>query len=841
MLEMFRSPQGGFVDGVKPSVIVRICDAIIAWTILGLAVLVPLFFLPWTIEVSELNKQLIIVVGAAIAGMAWLGKMLAERKLEYRRSIVNVMVVLFLAVYGISAWLSQSRYLSVVGDFGQENAGFLTVASFAVLYFVVANSLRTTKQIWRMLNAIVFSGLIAAVYALLQGFGMYVLPFDFAKGAAFNTVGTVASLGIFLSAVITLAGGMLLAGHGHDARTKKPMVILSKLFLVLTSVVSLAVIVVVDYWPVTLSLLVASAILLTFAFVHAKNVRGNGAILLPICAFIACILLLLFRMPFSLGYPAEIMPSMKATTDITMNTLRTSPFFGSGPGTFIFDYSKFHAAEVNDTAFWNTRFDRGATRFLTLLATTGLLGTLSWLLVAVFLLISAVRKLFRADEDTWHVLIGVFAAWVVLLISKFTYSSTITLEFVTWMLVAILVVVHRKDFVSVKFDQSPRAAMSVSFVFILSLVLALSGIFVETQRYVAEIKYADAIRIDRAGGKVDDVIDALTKASQYNLDNDVYRRNLASALLTKANTEYGTEVKLDRNKNESDADYNKRVDVAKNDKIAKVAQLTADAVNVAKNATDINDKNVANWSVLATVYESLMGVTDGADDWAVKSFQKSIELEPSNPQLHTELGKVYMYQSDVARQDVSSKDEKIKADAQAKSDKLIGLAVDELNKAVTLKPDYAPARYNLSLALDRQGKLKDAITKMEDTIRLNPKDIGVGFQLSLMYYRDGRKDDAIRLLESVVRLSPQYANARWYLASMYEEKGNLDAAIEQITEVQKSNPDSDLVKQKLIDLAAKKAAVPGTLPPPVDTQATNQNQPDVKASAVRPPAPAKKK
>ncbi len=846
MLEMFRSSSGGLAEG-KSSLVVRVCDAIINWTIIGLAVLVPLFFLPWTIEVSELNKQLIIIVGAALAGMAWLGKMLAERKLEYRRSVVNLMVILFLGVYGVSAWLSQNRYLSIVGDFGQEKAGFLTVASFVVLYFVVANSLRTVKQIWTMLNAIVLAGFIAAAYALLQGLGVYILPFDFAKGAAFNTVGTVAALGVFLAAVVTLAGGMLLAGHGHDAEIKKPMIILSKLFLILTSILSLVIIVVLDYWPVTLCLLLASAILIAFAFVHAKNIKSNGAMLLPIGAFIISVLLLLFHFPINLNYPAEIMPSLKATKDITMSTLRGDAFFGSGPGTFIFDYSKFHATEVNNTAFWNTRFDRGATRFMTLLATTGLLGALSWLLVAVFLFVSAARKLLRTDEDNWHVLIGIFAAWVVMLVAKFTYSSTITLEFLTWLLVALLVVAHRKDFMSVRFDQSPRAAMGVSFVFILSLVLALSGVFVETQRYIAEIKYADAIRIDRAGGKIDDIIDDLSKASQYNLDNDVYRRNLALALLTKANAEYATDAKVDRNKDEKDEDYKKRVDDARREKIAKVSQLTADAVNVAKSATDINDKNVANWSVLASVYESLMGVTDGADDWAVKSFQTTVDLEPANPQSHTELGKVYMYQSDVARQGTQSKDDKMKSDAQEKTDKLLGQAVDELNKAVELKPDYAPARYNLALALDRQGKLKDAIAKMEDTVRLNPKDIGVGFQLALMYYRDGRKDDAIRLLESVVALAPQYANARWYLAAMYEEKGNLDGAITQISEVQKSNPDNDLVKQKLAELVAKKggASSAGTLPPPVDTQATNQNQPDVKAptpaAPPAPPAPAKKK
>ena len=382
----------------SPSKVVRFCDIVISWVTLVLVVLLPLFFLPWTIEVAELNKQLLLVVGTAIVGIAWLGKMLAERKFEYRRSVVNVIVVLYLAVYAASAWLSQSKYMSLVGDFGQEKAGLLSVVSYVALYFVIINNVRGTKMLGRLLNGLVLGGFLAAAFALLQGLGVHVLPFEFAKTTSFNTVGTVASLGVYLAFVVTLAGGLMLAGHsGADAGKKKMLVMATKALTVLTAAVSLFLIAVIDFWPVTVCLLVSSVILIAFSFVHAKSVKNIGGVLLPISAFIIAILLLAFRFPVSLGYPAEVMPSMKASADIAMKTLRESPFFGSGPGTFILDSAKFRDSEVNATQFWNIRFDRGATKFLTSLATTGLLGTLSWLMVAIFLLVSAGRKLFRAD------------------------------------------------------------------------------------------------------------------------------------------------------------------------------------------------------------------------------------------------------------------------------------------------------------------------------------------------------------------------------------------------------------------------------------------------------------
>lgn len=806
-----------------------LCDKVIHWTVYVLAAAVPLFFLPWTIEVLELNKQLLIIAGAAISGMAWLGKMLVARRFEYRRSIVNVFVALFTISYAASAWFSESRYLSMMGDFGQEKAGFVTVLAFVIIYFVITANFHEISELRKMLLSIIIGGFVTAVFAILQGVGVFILPFEFAKSASFNTVGTAASLGTYLAFVTTLCGGLLLADHGA-AHRNRIMAMVTNGVIIVTGVVSLLLICVIDYWPVTVSLLVSSALLIAFAFVHAKAVRGIGGILLPVAGIVVAAMLLLFRFPVSLGFPSEVMPSFKASTDIVVKTLREKPFLGSGPGTFIFDYAKHRAQEVNGSQFWNIRFDRGSSRILTSLATTGLVGTLSWALVALFLAFSSGKKLFRTDEETWHLLIGIFAAWSSLLVARFVYSSTITLEFAFWMMMAALVVSNRKDFFSVRLEESPRAAMSVSFLFILGLVFALSGLFVEGTRYAAEIAYAQAIRTSNANGSADEVVSSLTRAVNLNSRNDVYLRNLALAYLAKADRLLAETPAVEaQKKDETKTAYDKRVAEAQQLQIRQVSEYTAAAVNTAKVATDRAGNNVANWSVLASIYQGLMGVTEGADGWAVSSYEKAIALEPANPSLYTELGKVYIYESDVARQLIdTSKDEQAKGNAKTKSEESVVKAVDAFNKAIELKSDFAVAHYNLALALDRQGKLKDAIEKMKRVAVISPQDIGVPFQLSLLYYRDGRKDDAVALLEAIVQRTPTFSNARWYLASMYEEKGDFDKAIAQIDEVAKLNPENELVKQKQTELATKKAAGSEGLPQPVDQPVVNQNEPGVR-------------
>ncbi|MFH1047288.1 MAG: tetratricopeptide repeat protein [Patescibacteria group bacterium] len=818
----------------KPRMVISLCTATIKWTLLALTFLIPLFFLPWTTEVTELNKQLLLFVGTVIAGLAWLGKMLAERRFEYRRTIVNAIVLMFVLIYGISTWSSVSSYLSVIGDFGQEQAGFFTVLCFALLYFVAVNNITTEPMLKKMMGAMMLSGFFAAVFGLLQGLGVYLLPFEFTQTPSFNTVGTAASLGVFLVFIVILASGILLFGHGSDLpASKKELAV--KVMVAVTAILSLFIIAALDFWPVTLTMLISSALIIAYSFIHARSMKGLGGILLPVAGLIISLMLLFFRFPVALGYPAEVMPSMKASVSIAGQTLREHAFLGSGPGTFIYDYAKHRSSDVNQTAFWNIRFDRASSSFFTLLATIGLLGTLSWLMVSLFLLGSAAKKLLRSDEHTWHILIGMFSAWFVLVFAKFVYSSTFSLDFMFWIMMAMLVVVHKHDFYSVRFERSPRAAMVVSFVFIIGVVFSLSGLFVEGQRYMAEVAYAKAISLDKAGN-VDQVITELTNAVNFNQKNDVYLRNLALALLAKADKLISEPLGLTQEENESQDDFAGRQRAEAEKRVREASSLTAEAVNIAKRATEINPSNVANWTVLASVYRSLTGVTEGADEWALQSYQSAIEREPNNPSLHTNLGDIYLLQSSNAAKGLETEDEEAKATAQAKVDELLGKAIDSLNKAVELKADYGPAHFSLALALDQQGKLGEAITKMETVVQLNPKDVGVGFQLALLYYRNEQKEDAIKLLESVIQLSPNYSNARWYLAAMYDEAGNKDAAIAQLEKVLEANPQNELVTRKLNELkgtvvpeetAEGTVPVDGELPPPIEVPIQDENQPAV--------------
>ena len=74
----------------KGSKIAVLCDKVIQWGLYVFVFLVPLFFLPFNDSILELNKQLLLTVFGLVLLIAWLGKMIANGKVEIRKSFLTL-------------------------------------------------------------------------------------------------------------------------------------------------------------------------------------------------------------------------------------------------------------------------------------------------------------------------------------------------------------------------------------------------------------------------------------------------------------------------------------------------------------------------------------------------------------------------------------------------------------------------------------------------------------------------------------------------------------------------------------------------------------------------------
>ncbi|MBI4139325.1 tetratricopeptide repeat protein [Candidatus Uhrbacteria bacterium] len=771
----------------------------------AIVILVPLFFLPFTLDILELNKQTLFVVLTGVAAIAWIGQAIALRRFSLSRSWLHLVVAGFFVGYLVTTWFSLDSYLSFVGNFGQMQWSFTSIAAFVLFYFIAVNTVNGTTRLYDLVLAFLGSSLAVGLIGLLQMTGVYALGWagSFARSNAFNTIGTVNSFGVYMTLPLVLAASLTVLG------CKDRMCVLgkegkpnswAKILVWATLVVSVAIAVVVDYWVVWAAILFGTVLLVVIPMLRTRRVERSMKLIVPSALVVIAVALLLFRTPINLNLPAEVAPSTQASWTIAKQVLQERPLFGSGPGTWIYDYAKYRSAGVNLSPFWTVRFERSISTVLTLLATIGLVGMALWFILLLSGIVkSASHLLHEKNDDTWQAYLTVFTAWATSVFIAFFYNYNFTHHFAFWFFLALLSSLVASGSFTWDARKSAASSSALSVVFLLLCVAAVSVVWLSGQRLVADAKYAQAVQQYRAGKPIQESIDSLTSAASLNRWNDVYFRNLSQSYLIRASQELQAPADAERAK--------------------KVNTSVTSAVDTAKRATEVSPANVDNWANFALVLQAIAPFTRGADERAIELFREALAREPNNPTFINEIGKLYVLRSDAYRQLLQSNEEKVRKEAEQNVKAELDKAAEALNQSIQIKADFAPAHYNLGLVYERQGRVQDAIVKLEQVLRTDTRNIGVAFQLAILYYRNNEKDKSLDMFEQIVALEPNYSNARWYLSSIYEERGRYDSAIAQVQKVAESNPGNQVVEQRLkylIDLRdrrSKPAVAP--LPEPV--------------------------
>lgn len=97
----------------------RICNRIIHWLVYVMIFLVPLFFLPDTVDLSEYNKQYFIWLVVSFAALVWIFRMVfLEKKVIWKRTPLDIPVLIFFIANFLIYIFSVDRYLSFGGIMG---------------------------------------------------------------------------------------------------------------------------------------------------------------------------------------------------------------------------------------------------------------------------------------------------------------------------------------------------------------------------------------------------------------------------------------------------------------------------------------------------------------------------------------------------------------------------------------------------------------------------------------------------------------------------------------------------------------------------------------------------
>lgn len=776
--------------------IIFICDKIIVWGLYLFGFLLPLFFLPFNANVLEVNKQLILIVFSLILLIIWLTRTIAVGKMILKKSLLNLGIVIFLVFYLASAILSKNLYQSLVGTSGMVAESFFSVLGLVIIFFLLVNNLKNRQHVLNFVLAVILSGVVAGLFGLLQLIGKFLLPWDFAGAVAFNTVGSVNALEIFLASLLVLCVALFAESDAGRWR---------QIFYGIAAAFFLLMVLSINFSNVWWGLLLATIIIIALGIIN-KEQMSPYRLILPMLVLAFSVLMLLTNTNLFtkwIGAPVEVSPSLSATLEIDKQVLKENLFFGTGPGSFAYDYGLYRSPALNQTDFWNVRFSQGISKIFSQPSTLGLFGTITWLAIIVGFAVYGFIILVRRRGKNWVLALAVFSAWLLLAFLQFLYGTNLTLEFTFWAILGLSFLTLKRlslgaegekevDFsqleaMEVEFKKTSPLASVLSFVFVIVLVLTISALYLGGSYYYADVLYQQGLRAVSEKNDIENGSVIISQAVMLNPYNDLYLRTLSQAALLRVNQEFGKPQSADRD--------------------ARIQNLIATAVNIAKRSTDLGPLNVDNWVQRAAIYRAVMPYTAGADQWTFDSYLEATKLEPQNPYYYFELGRSYVLASDLLMSAQADQEKKTKAQEYlAKSE-------EAFNESISLKSDYAPSLYQLALVYDRQGKTEQAITKMKETQEAYPQDVGVAFQLGLLYYKQADWNLAKAQLERAVMLDQNYSNARYFLGIIYDKQGDKTKAVEQFEKIAQLNPDNQDIKNILANLKAGKPAVaPSELP-----------------------------
>ncbi|MCD6270799.1 tetratricopeptide repeat protein [bacterium] len=766
---------------------------ILKYWILALIFLLPLFWLPFSFEWIEFNKLYLLFFLGWGGVFLWNLKMIiVDKGIRLRWGKIDWLVLAFLLVAVISFAFSQDRFLSLFGSYRQFNNGLVALLAFFALYLLIRNNItlptEKTKEVEENkteeevkikevkkeaegvvgLNEIFWSLFASAFVVVLWIwvwllFGIKLARFFLKTGWVFSPAsGTAFSTAVYLALMIVLVlTKLLLLGKG-DKEEKRPL--LKKIIFAVFLILGVSLLIIFDFSSAWIVLGLSLIGFIVFSL-RLKVFREDiHRLILPIFLILisALFLLLNFRVLVAglglertliLNYPTESVlwqsESWQVGGRTALNNLKNG-VLGSGPGTFVLDYAKFKSERILKSPLWQIEFSKPGNNVAEILATMGFLGTFIFLLIigmVVFYLVKSKMDLER--KLVWGTL--VFGA----IVAQFAFYQNMILGGLFWLVLGIgagFMPVKEKRY---SFRESPEIGLvfeTVTLVLILSLI---AGFFYGIKFYLADYNYQKIT----TEPNLDKRIELAQRAVRLNPYQVNYQVTLSQLLIQKLRQEV-------QKPNEAQDQ-------------ATVQNLASALSFYLSSIKRLAPNNVIARQSLANAYRDLIGIASGKpEDEAIKSYSEAIELEPTNPVLYTERGKVYMAKNEV---------EKAKADFQ---------------KAIDLTPHYLDAQIQMTFIEENEGKIQDAIERLEDLARTSPlgESVDLLFRLGWLYYNNKEYDKAMLVLERATQLNPFHANALFILGLAYEQKGETKKAIDVLERVAQLNPDNQTVKDKLKEL-----------------------------------------
>ena len=448
-----------------------------------LVITVPFFFNSATSELFEFNKMLLTYGITAVLVALWITRIVTHKKIIWQKTAFDIPILLFVLSQIIATIFSMHPRTSWLGYYTRFHGGLLSTLTYVALFYAFIANVKKT-QVIGFIWSLLFAGLGIALYSIPEHFGIspscIVITgqadvscwIQDVQSRIFGTFGQPNWLAAYVLTLLPLSVAFACNSSVRKKHTQTMVSILITACLFLTLIFTGSRSGFLGF--------AASAVVFALGFI-AFRVHRNKTVHTTLIGISSLFLIIgvLFGTPFTPSSKSLLQgsittteqpmsPTAPATPPPVTNRLENGgtdsgeirkivwkgafeiwkryPVFGSGVETFAYSYYLDRPIEHNSVSEWDFLYNKAHNELLNYLATTGLVGLTSYILLVTFLIFKPLHVAIQnKTSDSIKLLTIANASGLVgLAVSNFFGFSTVMVTILMFLLPACYIVLTLK-------------------------------------------------------------------------------------------------------------------------------------------------------------------------------------------------------------------------------------------------------------------------------------------------------------------------------------------------------------------------------------------------------------
>lgn len=415
-------------------------------------------------------------------------------------------------------------------------------------------------------------------------------------------------------------------------------------------------------YTTTLILIIISAVLIVPRLKSASSnlkVLYYGGLFTTLIATIAIISLMFPDRALS----PNLLP-FSASWSIALDALKSlrTLLFGVGLSNYTLLYTSVKPLAINSTSLWSALPQSASSELLTLIPTAGITTSLALFFIMI--------KTALSSNNT-----PLFGAALIAAIAPIIVPGSLPL-YLTLFVLYSLSHPHKPTEISL---QPPHHLSLTLFLILIALGLGyspLKSIYSESLMRKAQLSLES--------GDTQKVYD-------LHLQTLKLSPNITNYHLSFADINFRLASSLSQKPDLTDSDRE------------MITRLIQQSIESGKSAIVLRPNDSRSWLTVAKIYQNLINVAEGADNFALETFSRALSLDRANPSLHLEFATLLSQIADTQQSSEATQS-------------LMNRAIAQMQTAIQLKPNYGNAYYNLSKLYEKTNDTQRAIIALESAL-----------------------------------------------------------------------------------------------------------------------------